>query len=93
MTNTSPISKLGKELERYAIDYLVLISATVITISILSLYRGMPSAQFSMLVLYVTFYIFWGVMHHIRDKTFHMKIIMEYVLIGFSVLLFMYALV
>jgi succinate-acetate transporter protein len=39
-----------------------------------------------MFIAFTAFYICWGIYHHILTKTLRLKIMLEYMLIGFAII-------
>jgi uncharacterized protein (DUF486 family) len=75
---------LFKEIKKNLFDYLLLITAGVIFISALNIFKGERLSEFIILLIFVSFYIIWGIYHHIVESRLHLKIIIEYILIGFT---------
>lgn len=71
---------------KYLPDYFVLILVSLALLYILKIVPNTDFMHFIIITMYCLFYILWGILHHIKDKTFHFKIIAEYVL--FALLLF-----
>lgn len=42
--------------------------------------------QFFILVIFTALYIIWGIYHHATHGDLHIKIVLEYILIGFTIL-------
>ncbi len=78
---------LKSELASNSIDYLVLITATIFFLMFLKFFQGERFASYVVVLTFASFYIIWGVIHHIRDDTIHLKNVLEYILISFGVLL------
>lgn len=87
MRTNSFITYIGKELKSHGFQYLFLATIGVFFLLLLNLARFSQYKQFMVLMLFVFFYMFWGVVHHITEKTFRFKIMLEYVLIGALVLI------
>lgn len=68
-------------------DYLVLITASIFFLLFLKAFQGEKLISFLVLFAFVSFYILWGIVHHLREETLHMKNVLEYILIGFCVLI------
>lgn len=79
---------LKKEIQIHIFDYLLFITAGIFFLLALHLFRGEQLLQFIVLLAFVSFYIIWGIYHHAFTKTFHVKIVLEYVLLGFLILFF-----
>lgn len=67
-------------------DYLLILTAAVFFVLAIRLFAGIPSAQLFVSVAFAVFYICWGIYHHILTKTLRLKIVLEYLLIGFSIM-------
>jgi hypothetical protein len=73
---------MTKDLQEHIFQYLLLATVAVFFIVLLSLAQGDKTAQFFIILLFTFFYILWGIIHHITDRTLHLKIVIEYILIG-----------
>ena len=73
-------------MKKYLGDYLFLLTAGILFLIAISLLRGERLMEFIMLLLFVTIYILWGVYHHIARNDLHLRIVIEYILIGFTVM-------
>jgi len=80
------INHIKKEIKKHAFDYLLLFTCGVFFLLALNLFRGERLLEFIVLLIFVSFYIVWGVYHHIITNNFHFKIVLEYVMIGFILL-------
>lgn len=80
---------LRSELGTHHIDYLVLITATIFFLLFLKFFQGERNASFIIVQSFSAFYIVWGLVHHMRDDSVHLKNVLEYILISFGVLLLM----
>lgn len=76
------LKHLFNEIKRHLFSYLLLLTTAVFFLILLNLYRGNRSIQFVIVTLFVLFYILWGIVHHAVEKTLHLKIVIEYILIG-----------
>jgi hypothetical protein len=59
-----------------------LLTGAVFFLLLFSLLKEDRSGQFLILTLFVIFYIGWGTIHHLLEKTLHLKVMIEYILIG-----------
>ncbi len=66
-------------------DYLLMFTAAVFFILGVRVFAGMHGMQMFMFVAFTCFYICWGIYHHIITKTLRLRVILEYVLIGASI--------
>jgi len=80
------VHHIQKEIRKHSFDYLLFITAGVFFILALNLFRGERLIEFIVLLSFVSFYIIWGIYHHVIEDTLHLKIVLEYVLIGFTIL-------
>lgn len=80
------IIKLRQEFLRHLGDYLFLLTAGILFVIALSIFKGERLLEFIMLLLFVSLYILWGIYHHIARNDLHLRIVLEYILIGFTVL-------
>lgn len=80
------IPSLKKEFSRHLLDYLILFTASVLFLVLVKNFEGERIKSFVSLVGFVFFYIAWGAYHHSREKTLHLKTVLEYILIGFIAL-------
>jgi len=76
---------LHKELKKHLFDYLLLVTAGVFFLLSISLFQGERFLEFIILLAFVSFYILWGVYHHVVSENLHLKIVLEYILIGFTI--------
>ena len=80
------IIHLKKELYNSLFDYLLLITAGVIFLISLNLFKGERLLEFIILFIFTSFYILWGIYHHIIEDSLHLKIVVEYILIAFTIM-------
>jgi len=80
------INYLKKEIQRHPFDYLLFITVGVFFILALSIFKGERLIEFVVLLSFVSFYIIWGIYHHVIQNSLHLKVVLEYVLIGFTIL-------
>jgi len=70
-----------KILLRHNIYYLML--AVVFCLSFLLAYSSTDRIfQIGVIVATTFFYVLWGIMHHLLNHDLHLKIVVEYILIG-----------
>lgn len=77
------MKKISNYLKKHLIDYLIFITIGIFFIVLLSLFKGSHINQFIILILFVNIYIFWGIYHHIKINRLNLKIVLEYIIIGF----------
>ncbi len=75
-----------KELSKSLFDYLLLTTAGVIFLVSLNIFKGERLMEFMVLLIFVAFYILWGIYHHIIEDTLHLKVVVEYILIAFTII-------
>lgn len=74
---------LQKEVKKHTFDYLLLITFGMFLITALSIFKGERIMEFIFILVFTSLYILWGIYHHIINDTLRLKIVLEYVLIGF----------
>ena len=79
------LTKAKKEMLRHQYDYLTLITGAVFFLVFLELMRGERFGTFIVLLAFASLYCVWGIVHHIRDNSLHLKSVLEYILISFSI--------
>lgn len=82
------ISFIKKELQKHTFDYLLLITAGVFFLLATNMAKGERLLEFVILFIFISFYIIWGIYHHIIEETLHLKTVIEYILIAFTLLFF-----
>jgi len=79
------IKYLHRELKKNTFDYLLLITAGIFFLVSIDILRGERLLQFIFLLGFAGFYIAWGIYHHILDDSLHLKTVLEYILITFTI--------
>ncbi|MBF8250353.1 MAG: hypothetical protein HW400_954 [Candidatus Levybacteria bacterium] len=70
-----------KRISEHAIYYASLI--IILSLSFLLAYNSQDrSFQIGVIVTTTFFYVLWGILHHLMNHDLHMKIVIEYILIG-----------
>lgn len=82
MKKQSIFGYITHEIKTNLFQYLFLSTISIFFLTLLTMARGSRQQQFLVLLLFISFYIFWGIIHHITEKTIRLKIVLEYVLIG-----------
>lgn len=82
------IYNLKKELRHHGLDYLLLALTGIVFLSLLKLFQGQRLLSFLATFSFVISYIFWAIYHHNKQEIREFKNVLEYVLIGITVLLF-----
>ncbi len=72
---------MKKVLHKY-IYFLTLFLVLALSIWLFYLLAGFPRKQFVLIILAAIFYFIWGVVHHLIKGDFHLKIMLEYLLIA-----------
>lgn len=70
--------------------FLILIIILVLGTATFFMVRGNPTAQLATGIIVSVAYVIWGVLHHAIDGDLHLKIVIEYVLVGTIAILFLY---
>lgn len=78
---------LQKEIKRAPIDYLLLLTSAIFFLIFLQMFQGERTESALVLFVFACFYVAWGIVHHIQDRTLHVKNMVEYIVIAFSALL------
>lgn len=73
---------MSRKKNYHALHYLLLASAAVFFLALLRVLAGNKDAQSAIIILFVFFYIVWGVFHHLHDRSLRFKVVLEYMLIG-----------
>lgn len=81
------LTHLKKEVKRAPIDYLMLLTSGIFFLLFLQMFKGERMESLLVLFVFTCFYVGWGIVHHIHDRTLHIKNMVEYIVISFSVLL------
>jgi len=69
-------------MRHHMLEYLFLVTSVIIFLVFLSIFRGEHIKQFIVLTVFVIYYVLWGIVHHARDQSLHLKIVLEYIIIG-----------
>lgn len=80
------LQHVHRELKKHSFDYLLFATACIFFLIALNIFRGERLIEFIILLAFVTFYIIWGLYHHLIEDSIHLKTVLEYVLIGFTIL-------
>lgn len=74
------------EMKNHSFDYLLLVTAGIFFLIALNVFKGERFLEFIFLTAFASFYIIWGIYHHIIEDTLHLKIVIEYILIAFTLI-------
>lgn len=75
-----------KELIQHLFDYLVLITCGALFLILLKANQGNKMYSFIIAFAFCILYILWGIYHHYKLESLHLKNVVEYILIGFTFL-------
>ena len=75
-----------KEIKKHLFDYLLLCTGGVVFLLFLRLFQGYRTYSFIIICIFVGFYVFWGQYHHTKTQQVRLSHIVEYILIGFTIL-------
>lgn len=65
---------------RSLIDYLILTVIVSIAVLLILFFNGNKNYQEIIIIAFSALYVFWGILHHAREKTLQTKIFLEYLL-------------
>ncbi|OIP82177.1 hypothetical protein AUK04_05110 [Candidatus Roizmanbacteria bacterium CG2_30_33_16] len=82
------LNHIKSEVRLHLFDYLVLIIASGLFLVLLQIVVYSRFYVFLITLGYSIFYIIWGTYHHTRKCDLHLKNVLEYIIIGFIVILF-----
>lgn len=82
MREKSTIKKAENDIKHHVFEYLLLVTSGIFFIVFLAIFRGQHSKQFIIASLFILYYILWALIHHARDQSLHLKIVLEYLIIG-----------
>ncbi len=85
------IDHLTKELKSHLLEYLLLITASVFFLIFISLFAGSHQKQFIILIIFAAYYVIWGAVHHAKEQTLSLKIMLEYLAVGGIALTVLYS--
>lgn len=74
--------KLYEDIKHHIFEYALLIVSSMLYLVFLTILKSQPTKQFIATTIFVIYYIVWGVIHHTRDQSLHLKIVLEYIAIG-----------
>lgn len=84
---SSLITQLKKEFKSSLLDYLLLFTGSILFLLFLQLFQGQRLSSFLVILVFVSLYVFWGILHHSAEKTLNIKSVIEYIFIGLTILL------
>jgi len=68
-------------------DYSIFLASGVIFLFLLKVFQGQRIASFLIAALFIGFYVFWAIYHHSKEEVKEFKNVLEYVLIGGTILI------
>ena len=80
--NQDIVSRTENDIKHHVFEYLLLVTSAILFIVFLSIFKGQHSKQFIIAGLFILYYVIWALIHHARDQSLHLKIVLEYVVIG-----------
>ncbi|MEN9327204.1 MAG: hypothetical protein RI947_12 [Candidatus Parcubacteria bacterium] len=83
---THYVHHLKKDIQRHLFDYLMLFTSGVAFLIALNVFKGEKLITFIILMAFTSVYIIWGIYHHIIDDSIRLKTVLEYILIGFTII-------
>ena len=67
---------------RHASDYSFLAILAVIYIVSIFRYQSTPQYLLFATIIFAVLYFIWGIFHHVKTRSFHAKIVLEYLLVA-----------
>jgi len=80
------LSSIRRELLHHGFDYLILFISGCFFLAFLQSSQGDRFLGFVGILMFASSYIIWGLYHHGTQKTLHIKNLVEYILIGFTII-------
>lgn len=80
------IKHIVREIRTHTIDYIILFSTGIALIIAIQTSSGNKTLAFVYFLIFATGYILWGLFHHYKLRSLHLKNIVEYILIVFILL-------
>lgn len=71
-----------KDFSRHPLHYFTLLVVQLVGLWAVLWFNFAPGLQFSVLLTMAVCYIIWGIIHHNQHGDLHLKIILEYILVG-----------
>lgn len=85
--------ELLTELQKHYLEYLLLALASIFFLIFISLFSGQHLKQFFLLLIFTLYYLVWGAVHHSKDQSLSLKIMLEYGAIGALALVILYSII
>ena len=70
------------DVTRNKIDYSILALASAGYMTYFYINKTRTDLLFNATLVFTIFYVFWGVFHHLREKSLTIKIMLEYILVA-----------
>ncbi len=86
MSSKHKKNPITSDLKKHSFDYILLLTAGIFFLITLQAFRGERLYEFLIVLAFTSFYIIWGMYHHVITDTIRLKNMLEYVLIGFTIL-------
>ncbi|MEI6690127.1 MAG: hypothetical protein WCL07_00090 [bacterium] len=67
---------------RHKIDYSLLAIISMVYIMVFLVYQNQPQILIIATCFFGFTYILWGVLHHLKTRTLHPKVVLEYFLVS-----------
>ena len=77
---------IKQEIKSHQFDYLLLVTAGIFFLFAVNIFKGERLLEFIILLAFTSFYIIWGIYHHLIEDSLHLKIVIEYILIAFTII-------
>ena len=90
--NTNVLEQIISDVKTHILEYLVLLTTALFFVVLLSVFKGEHTKQFIVVILFTLYYVMWGIIHHSRNQTLNIKIVLEYIFIGVLALLLLQSL-
>ncbi len=68
-----------KSLIRHSLDFLLLALILALGLGGLLFFRFEVASQIAVVAIMAVFYVFWGVLHHLRDQNLTARVVLEYI--------------
>lgn len=82
MKKRSFLGKFEDDIKHHVLEYFLLVTSALFFLVFLSIFRGQHSRQFVVSAIFILYYVTWAIIHHARDQSLHLKIVLEYIVIG-----------
>lgn len=69
-------------IHRHTGDYIILLLIVLIGLIFFTASVSDPLGQYVIILCMASLYVAWGIFHHVRNHDFHLKVVVEYVVIA-----------